>query len=52
MIMTLEISYNVGLIEYSLIDISSIKTPRHICASMLNIARVMHPSTLQLSGRR
>jgi len=38
-IMTVNISYNVGLglIEYSFIDIASIKTHQHICASMLTL---------------
>jgi len=34
-IMTVEISYNVGLIEYLFIGIAFIKTHQHICASML-----------------
>jgi len=32
-IMTVKISYNVGLIEYSFIDIASRERHQHICAS-------------------
>jgi len=39
-IMTVEILYNLGVIEYSFIDISSIKTHQHI---YVNIARVNAP---------
>jgi len=51
-IITVKIWYNVSLIEYSFIDIALIKMHQHICDSYVNIARVIHPSTLQLSGRR
>jgi len=36
-ITTVEILYNAGLIKYLFIDIASIKTHQHICASMLTL---------------
>jgi len=36
-IMTVEISYNLGLIEFSFVDIATIKTHQNICATMLTL---------------